>query len=135
GAAPPQLRPSDLLGRRVSSSAQAKKASRPNDPRVDFRIFMNEGEPSVSTDRLGLAADAIIAAIADSEIPAGTNRSFYGWAALTVQAAHRNGRRVQATPRERNPYHVDIHLPEAAITDSEERKAHALELAANSAWR
>src|SRR5438309_6856437 len=73
GVAATPLRPTDLLGRRVSSSTQAKKAARSNDPKVDFRVFMGEDDPSISTDRLGLAADAIIATIADSEIPAGSN--------------------------------------------------------------
>ena len=114
------------------SEGPAKKASREDNPVVDFRVFMDK-HPAISTDRLDRADIATLTSMADSEIPP-DRRQFYGWAVVTSEIAGRNGRRVEATPRAGNDHHADIHLPSAAIEDMDIRKQHANELAVNAIW-
>jgi hypothetical protein len=116
----------DLLGRRIDSSTEVKKARK----QIRSYVFV-DSEPTLSVDRLDLAPDIEVAAIADSERESG--RTFYGWAVVSAEIAQRNGRAVVATPTEHNRFHADITLPETS--DREERLQHAVELASNAAWR
>lgn len=62
------------------------------------------------------------------------DRIFYGWGCLTRDDAERNGRRVVASPTDRNAFHGDVHLPQAVEDDDDERKRHAQELADATEW-
>ena len=89
-------------------------------------------------DRLDLAPEkelADLAALRGKE--RNPPRPFQGWAVLTVSDAAANGRTVEATPTETNPYHADIHLnlPPDALDRRRLQKLHAVELAAHARWR
>ena len=62
-------------------------------------------------------------------------REFHGWAILTVAHAASNGRSVEATPIESNPYHADIclNLPDG-VERRELQKQHSVDLAARAVW-
>ena len=70
---------------------------------------------------------------AQTRDPAG--KTFYGWAILTADSATSNGRTVEATPVESNPYHADIRLNLPDNSDRREsQKQHSVELAARAKW-
>ena len=73
-------------------------------------------------------------------IPRGRGRpdggkDFQGWAILAVADAAANGRTVQASGNEINPFHADICLN---LPDEENRrdlqKEHSVDLAARASW-
>jgi len=62
-------------------------------------------------------------------------KDFHGWAMLTVSDAEANGRTVEASPIESNPFHADIclNLPgEGNRRDIQKR--HSVDLAARASW-
>ena len=62
-------------------------------------------------------------------------KTFYGWAVLTADKAASNGRTVEATPAESNPYHADLCLNLPDNPDRRElQKQHSVELAAHAKW-
>ena len=62
-------------------------------------------------------------------------KTFYGWAILTADKAASNGRFVEASPVESNPYHADICLNVPDNPDRRElQKQHSVELAAHAKW-
>lgn len=131
----PPVRNADKLGRGVFSSRHAKRAR--NGTIVPEVFTERKDAESLSVDRLDHASDEEMAEIGD-RIAEGRegNRSFYGWAVVSVEAASKDGRKVQASPRLYNPYHADIYLN---IPESNERKLlqveHAHSLAVESEWR
>lgn len=88
----------------------------------------------LSVDRLSVAPPDEATEIAEA-VAVKRNATFYGWAFLTASSARENEREAIASPKENNPYHADIVLPQAAVEDREEQKRHALELADASSWR
>ena len=130
---PSGIDPEEVLGRSVFSHRQANRALRST---VPHHVFLTKaGETRISVDRLSVAPLSDAVALAEAAA-ADRGRTFYGWAAVDAGAARRNGRDVVATPiPERNPYHGDIVLPDAALADREEQTRHAQELADASRWR
>lgn len=130
---PPEIGPEEELGRSVFSRRHAERALRSTMP---HHVFLTKaGETHISVDRLSVAPQSQAVALAEAAA-VDRGRTFYGWAAVDAGAARRNGRDVVATPiPEKNPYHVDIVLPEAAVEDREEQTRHAQELADASHWR
>ena len=122
----------ELLGRRVSSSREARRAER----NVRAGVFdPGEGMPRISVDRLSVAPSSEITEIA-REHDRNRKRTFYGWAAIGVKSASANGRRVVATPiPEVNLYHADIELPDDVANDEYQRARHLQQLADASSWR
>ena len=128
---PGNISTEEPLGRRVFSNTSAKRARRSKVPHREFLI--KEGETSISVDRLGMAALDDVAALAQ-DASASRPGPFRGWASVTGKNAGSNGRRVIASPEDRNPYHGEIILPNSAATDLGVRTQHAQELADASCW-
>ena len=62
-------------------------------------------------------------------------KDFHGWAILTVNNAAANGRTVQASPIDSNPFHADICLNLPDDGDRREiQKEHSVDLAAHASW-
>lgn len=120
------------LGRRVYSETAAKRARRSRIPHREF--LARRGDTSISVDRLSIVPLAEVAVLAQ-DASASRDGPFCGWASVTHQAASRNGRRVIASPDDRNPYHGEIVLPASAGVDRDEQVRHAQELADVSRWR
>ena len=122
----------ELLGRRVSSSREARRAER----NVRAGVFdPGEGMTRISVDRLSVAPSSEITEIA-REHDRNRKRTFYGWAAIGVKSASANGRRVVATPiPEVNLYHADIELPDDVANDEYQLARHLQQLADASSWR
>lgn len=129
---PDEIADEDLVGRRVYSGSQAKKARRAENPKVDHRVFVDNA-PRLSLDWLGFA-DAAISVIADQEVPPGKEQ-FYGWAAFKAEVARRNGRQLLPAPTSINKYHVDLHFLDGVGDEYEARVALAQELSLVAKWR
>ena len=122
--------PLEELGRGIFSSRLAKRARTV----IPKNVFLEKaGNMRISVDRLSLAPTAEAIRIAD-EVANQRGRTFYGWAVITAEGASGNGRFVEPSPLERNPFHADIVLPSEAI-EREEQKVQAQLLADASTWR
>ena len=131
------LAPHELIGRRISSSREARRASR-NQTRMGV-FDPGEGKTVISVDRISVAPISEITEIAKKPDTA-RGRTFYGWATISAAAASTNNRRVIASPIPKiNPYHADIELPTAAADDEYQRKVrlqqHFQQLADASSWQ
>ena len=108
---------------------------------VTFRVFLESaGTLEISVDRLDWVDEEEATKISDNVAANRTymfkrNVRFYGWAVVSSEDALRNGRLVNASPLESNPYHADIILPELAGEMRDEQIRHAQELADVSRWR
>ena len=131
----PDLSEDEELGRSVLSSRVAKRARTHNQIMRD--VFLEKLESvSLSIDRLGHAPAQEMAALATKRAEQrGPNRTFYGWAVITVRNASSSGRSVKATPRPDNRFHADICLDAPATELRDHQKAQALDLARLSHWR
>lgn len=122
----------ESLGRGVFSRDRQKRARR---GRIPFHTFLErEGKREISVDRLDHAPEIEAIKIANG-VAVARNAKFYGWAVVVAKLACTNGRIVNATPREGNPYHADIVLPAPADQDREVQKQHARDLADMAEWR
>ena len=122
------IKDEDILGRAVFSNKRAKKAS---EGKIRDSIFLEKLGKPLSVDRFGLCSEETLTHIQNKNAES-RKKPFYGWASVEARRARENNRRVKATPIKLNPYHADIILPEGI--DREKQKAHARELASNSAW-
>ena len=95
------------LGRSVFSSKLAKKARRPQP--VPEAFLVRREDDRISVDRMDHAERTEMTELAAAR-GRERGREFRGWAILTVAHAESNGRTVEATPLESNPYHADICL-------------------------
>lgn len=127
------LAPNELIGRRISSSKKARRARR---NLIAASVFEpGEGKRDISVDRISVAPISEITEIADRH-DAGRGRTFYGWVAVSVEAASANKRTVVASPIPNlNPYHADIKLPASAADDAYQRAEHLKQLADASSWQ
>lgn len=129
---PNEVGAKENLGRGVFSSSRRDRARRGNIP---FHTFLERlGKQEISVDRLDYAPEIEAIKIAN-DVAAARNAEFYGWAVVVAELVRTNGRVVNATPREGNPYHADIVLPSPADQDREEQKQHAKDLADMAEWR
>lgn len=131
----PPLQDTDPLGRGVFRSRDRDRARRGIIPHT---VFLEKEEvESLSVDRLDHAPDEKMAEIGDRNAGLrGPNRSFYGWATVTVIVASQNGRAVRATPKLDNIYHADkdLNVPQS-IERRDLQKEHANSLASAANWR
>ena len=129
---PPPINESEDLGRGVFSRRDARAAER---GQIRATVFLERpGAREMSVDRLTLSPSNEAVAIADAAAAGREgNRSFYGWAVITVAEVIGVGCVVVASPLQWNPYHADIVLPESAVDEWEQRQ-YALELAARARW-
>ncbi len=98
---------------------------------------MRPADNRISVDRMDFATRLEMATLTTARgqerDPAG--KTFYGWAILTANNAASNGRIVEATPVESNPYHADICLNLSDRPDRRElQKQHSVDLAAHATW-
>ena len=129
------LNEAERLGRSVFSSRLARKARRPWP--IPEAFLVRREDDRISVDRMDHATRDEMASLARArgrgQGPAG--KKFHGWAIITVGDAASNGRTVEATPVESNPYHADICLNLPEDFDRRERqKQHSVDLAAHAAW-
>lgn len=127
------LAPNELIGRGISSRNEARRA-RQN--RISKNVFdPGEGKSDISVDWISAAPIGEITEIAEKR-DADRGRTFYGWAAVSAEAASANNRRVVASPiLNLNPYHADIKLPASAADDKYQRAHHLQQLADASSWQ
>ncbi len=124
------------LGRGVFSSQQARLSRQHGVPASVSRE--RDGHREISVDRLSLAP--IDQAVKNGEAIArarGPNRTFYGWAVIPAVDVRNAGCDVEAAPLAdgANPYHANIILPDAAVTDSSAQDQYAQRLAIKASWK
>ena len=130
---PPEIRSTDIVGRQVRSSGQAKRLD--GGQRVPQVFREKRLSPSLSVDRLDQTSDTEMTEIGD-QIARGLGRSFYGWATLPAEQAERLGRTLRLEPILDNPYHASIDLNIPNNKDHwEEQQAHATDMASYASWR
>lgn len=128
---PDHLRSDEKLGRQVSSSTYISKLKRGDVPPV---LFVREGSPEVSTDRLH---SDYFPDVANSETDFHKNRgrTFYGWAVISQDKLSQIGLAATPSPTPDNPYHADIILPLSPEPDRHEIYPYAVKLAAKASWK
>lgn len=131
----PPLIETEHLGRSVFSGKLAKRARRQQP--VPEAFLVRREDDRISVDRMDHATRAEMTELATARGrergPAG--KEFHGWAILTVAEAASNGRSVEATPLESNPYHADVCLNLPHDGDRREwQKQHSVDLAARAVW-
>ena len=124
---PEEIAETERLGRELFSRSHAR-------PRIPWYAFEKARDnKGLSVDRMDFADEASMARIgkrnatkrplrADGQTP-----TFRGWAILPVAKAKQNGRTIEYSPENDNPYHSDIILP--ASDDGNSPKTHAQNLA------
>ena len=94
-------------------------------------------DDKISVDRMDHAEREHMARIATARAKERTDdgKTFYGWAMLTVGDAANDGRTVEASPIESNPFHADIclNLPDEG-NRRDLQKRHSVDLAARAFW-
>ena len=122
------------LGRQVDSSRDASRCQSNNYPRK-YKFFIEAGDNKVSVDRLYVACASETARLAEHHHATRVERrSFYGWLAITREAAMQSGRYLELSPTCDNPYHVEIVLPAEVLEDSRVYQDHAVEMTADVWW-
>ena len=131
----PDLRETDQLGREIFSSSEETRSRKGKIPwKVFFGRFVAD---SLSVDRLDHAPDEELTKIGDYNAGLrGSDRSFYGWAVVTVQQASNMGRWVEPRPMLENPFHSEIFLNLPHDEDRlDQAREHAHDLALNAMFR
>lgn len=127
----PVIPQDEFLWRGVFSRRRSKG------PTVKARDFLEK--PSVrrlSVERLDNAPQAEIDRIAKA-VAVNRHTSLKRWAKVKAEHAREDGRDVEYTPVEGNPYHADIVLPELSGDEKADRRMqafHAKKLADNAIW-
>ena len=118
------------VGRAIFQSGDWKKMQK-GAGYTPVSIFLDRKSPlAISVFLLNLTSDAELTQIGDDMAhQRGANRTFYGWAEMSVADASQDRRQVLATPQPENKWHADIVLPPTAKTDKRERERHAQQLA------
>ena len=117
------------------SRRRAKKAKQGRPVPEEFLVRLND--ESISVDRMDHAERKTLATIA-TERGKGREegaKTFQGWAILTVNDAEAEGRSVQESPIDSNPFHADIRLNLPDEGDRRDiQKKHSVDLAARASW-
>ena len=123
------------VGRAVFQSNQWRKMLRGagrTPPDMPPEVFLDgKSLNKISVDILGGNHEEVARRCDDIAKQRGANRSFYGWAEVSVACASEDGRTVLASPIPEDRWHADIVLP-CEPNDTDEREWHAEELAANA---
>ena len=132
---PESIEDTDLLGRAIFSSKEAKKA---NSGKIRSNVFTEKLNKNISVDRFGFCPDKELTNIQDKNAESRSTekdrRSFYGWASLKAFDARKQNRKIKPTPLNNNPYHADIILPED-VRMRDDQILHAIKLAEKSSWK
>ena len=120
------INPAEELGRRLFHKKDVRRIRNGN---TDWHRFSNKGRQKLSTDRVSVPSLEEISNIAREESAILEYGSFLGWAKILAGDAAKDGRTVNPSPTERNPYHADIVLPICVVGCTKDEIRHAKELA------
>ena len=129
-ALPTPVADQEILGRRIISSRDARRASR---NKIVPTVFI-AAHPAIdiSVDRIFVSFENEVLNVALDETP--PDRNFYGWAKLTAKQAREMNCCVKGSPTCSNRFHADIILPSNVSGDTDAEIARAKELAEASEW-
>lgn len=129
-ALPASVSDQEILGRRIISSRDARRASR---NRIVPTVFIAAHPATdISVDRIHSPLELEVLNVAVDETP--NDRNFYGWATLTAGQARERECCVEGTPTCVNRFHADIILPSRVSGDPDAEIEKAKELANASKW-
>ncbi len=126
-ALPKSVADQEMLGRRIISSKDAKRASRSS---IAPTVFIDDH--SVSVDRIYDSFENEVLNVALDETP--SDRNFYGWATLTAKQVRNTKCCVKGSRTCTNRFHADILLPSSVSGDTDAEIEKAKELAKASKW-
>ena len=127
---PTSVADQEILGRRIISSRDAKRASRNT---IIPTVFIDDHPViDISVDRIYVSFENEVLDVALDETP--SDRNFYGWARLTAKQARDANCCVKGSRTCTNRFHAGIVLPSNVSGDTDEEIAKAKELAQVSKW-
>lgn len=131
-ALPKSVADQEVIGRRIISSKDAKRAA--NRDTILPTVFI-DGHPviDISVDRIYVSRENEVLDVAVDETP--SDRNFYGWAQLTAKQVRDRKCCVKGSRTCSNPFHADIVLPSSVSGDIDAEIEKAKELASASKWR
>ena len=129
-ALPKAVADEEVIGRRIISSGDAKRANRDKIPPTVF--IQSHPVTDISVDRIHSPLELEVLNVAVDETP--NDRNFYGWATLTAEQARERECCVEGTPTCANRFHADIILPSRVSGDPDAEIEKAKELANASKW-
>ncbi len=116
------------VGRAILQGSDWKKVKNKHAP---SSLFLDNKSPiNISVFLLNIVSDERLTKIGDAmATQRGPDRSFYGWAEISVANASESDREVHYTPQSENKWHADIILPAIVEADKKARERHAERLA------
>ncbi len=129
-ALPTSVADQEVVGRRIISSGDAKRANRKKIPPTVF--IHAHSVTDISVDRIHSPFQLEVLNVAVNETPC--DRNFYGWAKLTAKQARDLNCCVKGSRTCTNRFHADIVLPSSVSGDTDAEIEKAKELAKASKW-
>ena len=129
----PGICQSENVARAITTGTEARRARSGN---VPASVFTYYGHFQISVDRIDRMEKDEAARHGD-EIAAkrGANRTFYGWAVMTVEAVREAGCDAESAPEPDNDWHAHIVMPPPAALDEDLHDEHAGRLARRAVWQ
>ena len=129
----PGICQSENVARAITTSTEARRSRNGN---VPASVFTYYGHSKISVDRIDRMEESEAVRHGD-DIAAkrGANRTFYGWAVLTVATVRAAGCDAESDPAPDNDWHAHIVMPPPAALDDDLHDEHAGKLARRAVWR
>ena len=129
-ALPTPVADQEILGRRIISSRDARRASRNT---IIPTVFIDDHPVTdISVDRIYVSFENEVLNVAVDETP--SDRNFYSWAKLMAKQARCMKCCVKQSRTCKNRFHADIILPSSVSGDTDAEIEKAKELAEASEW-
>ena len=129
----PGICQSENIARAITTSTEARHARNGN---VPASVFTYYGHSEISVDRIDRMEEREAVRHGDGiAARRGANRTFYGWAVMTVETAREEGCDAEEAPEPDNDWHAHIVMPQPAAFDDNLHDEHAGKLARRAIWR
>ena len=123
----------ETLARAVCGSDEARQSRKDNIP---ASVFMRAGSPKLSTDRINQMTDDEVEEQGKYiAMTRGVNRTFYGWAEISVPNVQNANLTAMESPLPSHKWHADILFPEEDVEDPTEHTQLAGALARRAEWK
>lgn len=129
----PGICQSENVARAITTSTEARRSRNGN---VPASVFTYYGHYQISVDRIDRMEHSE-AVQHGNNIAAkrGANRTFYGWAVMTVATVREAGCDAESAPEPDNDWHAHIMMPPPATLDHDLHDEYAGKLARRAVWR
>ena len=129
----PGICQSENVARAITTSTEARHARNGN---VPASVFTYYGHSKISVDRIDrMEGDEAVQHGDEIAAKRGKNRTFYGWAVMTVATVREVGCDAESAPEPDNDWHAHIVMPPSAALDNDLHDEHAGKLARRAVWQ